>query len=122
MAVFGFQKAREEIKRRLSEIFEFEARDPRLALVTVMDVKLSKDMRYATVFVSATDSGVAEDEVLKVLQEHRGFFRSELGKRIRLRHIPELRFEIDLMETRAQRIDKLLRGEPVDPESSTSES
>jgi len=117
MAVFGFQKAREEIRRRLSEIFEYETRDPRLSMITVIDVRLSKDMRYATVFVSNANLAHQDDEVTAVLKEHSGFFRTKLSKRIELRHTPELRFEIDTIEDHAQRIDMLLRGEshPTDP-------
>ena len=103
------EKIREEIKRRLSEILQFETRDPRLELVTVMDVRLSSDLRYARVYVSATGRETSEEEAIKVLNEHRGFFRSELAKHLTLRHIPELRFELDLVEKRARRIEEVLR-------------
>lgn len=99
------------IKRRLGEILEFEARDPRLEFVTVMDVRLSPDLRRATVYVSAVGEGLSEEEVVRVLEEHRGFFRSELAKRLRLRRTPELHFEIDLVERRARRIEQLLQRE-----------
>jgi len=88
------EKVREEIKRHLSEILEFEARDPRLSWITVMEVRLSKDLRRATVYVSATGDATAEDEAIEILKEQRGFFRSALAKRLRLRHTPELRFEL----------------------------
>jgi ribosome-binding factor A len=107
-------KVREEIKRRLSEIFEYEARDPRLRGVTVMDVGLSGDLRYATVYVSLSDLSDEKEEVkiLEVLDKDRGFFRSELAKRLSLRHTPEIRFELDQTEKRAQRIEELLGRGP----------
>jgi len=86
------EKIREEIRRRLSEILEYEARDPRLESITVMGVRLSRDLRHATVYVSSLKSG---EEALMVLREHRGFFRSELAKRLKLRHTPQLHFELD---------------------------
>ena len=104
-------KVREEIKRRLSEILEFETRDPRLKLVTVMDVRVSSDLSYATIYVSATGQEDSEEETITVLNEHRGFFRSELAKHLTLRHTPELRFELDLVEKRARRIEEVLREE-----------
>jgi ribosome-binding factor A len=105
-------KVSEEIKRRLSEIFEYEARDPRLRGVTVMDVRLSGDLRYATIYVSVStlfnNNKEEEAATLEVLKHDQGFFRSELAKRLTLRHTPELRFELDEMEKRARRIDELL--------------
>lgn len=103
------RKIREEIKRQLGDILQFEARDPRLEWVTVMDVKLSRDLRHATVYVSTLGEGAAEEETLAVLREHRGFLRSELAKRLKLRRVPELRFERDLAALRARRIEELLR-------------
>jgi ribosome-binding factor A len=105
------ERVREEIKRRLSEILQFETRDPRLALVTVMDARVSADLRYATIYVSVTGREADEPEVLHVLNQHRGFFRSELAKHLKMRHTPELKFALDLTEKRAQRIEELLREE-----------
>lgn len=102
------EKIREAIKRKLGEILEFEARDPRLEWVTVMDVRLSRDLRYATVLVSTLGGGVSEEEAVAVLTQHKGFLRSELAKRLRLRRVPELRFEPDLTVRRARRIEQLL--------------
>jgi ribosome-binding factor A len=110
------RRIREEIKRHLGEILQFEARDPRLEWVTVMDVTLSRDLRRATVYVSTLDDASAE-ETLAVLREHRGFLRSELAKRMRLRRVPELRFEPDLAAARAQRIEQLLAEEARPSES-----
>lgn len=108
MSTRHLEKVREEIKRRLSEILEFEARDPRLELITVMDVRVSKDLRHATIYVSAAASDVPEEEAIDVLKAHRGFFRSGLAKRLDLRHTPELRFEIDPVEKHARRVEELL--------------
>ena len=104
-------RIREEIQRRLSEILQFETRDPRLELVTVMDVRITSDVRHATVYVSVTGRKTSEEEAIKVLNEHRGFFRSELAKHLELRHTPELKFELDLVEKRARRIEEILREE-----------
>jgi len=104
-------KIREEVKRQLGEILEFEARDPRLEMVTVMDVRLSPDLRRATVYVSAVGDQPSEEEVVQLIEQHRGFFRSELAKRLQLRRTPELHFELDLVERHAQRIEQLLQRE-----------
>ena len=109
MAEFNFLKVREEIKRQLADIFEFESQDPRLEFITVMEVKLSKDARYATVYVSPIEDEIKSDELLKLLKDDSGYFRSQLAKRIKIKHTPELRFEVDIVAEKTQRIDEILR-------------
>jgi ribosome-binding factor A len=102
----------QEIQRELSGILEFESRDPvvRNAFPTVMDVRLSSDMRYAKVYVAlAADADRAAVE--KALSQDRGFFRSLLAERLSARHTPELRFVIDETVERAMRLDRLLRDD-----------
>lgn len=103
-------RLQEEIHHRLSEILQFEARDPRLERVTIFSVKLSKDVRHAWVCVGVLgDSQEDEAESLDALREHRGFLRSALARSLRIRHTPELHFELDETEDRARRIEELLR-------------
>lgn len=113
MSRWGLARLQEEIHRRLSEILQFEARDPRLGRVTIFSVKLSKDIRHAWVYVSVLgDSPSEETEALKTLREHCGFLRTALAKHLRIRHTPELHFELDEAERRARRIEELLRRTP----------
>lgn len=109
MSKRAVERLQEMIKRELSLIFEFEARDPRLALVTVTTVKLSANGRHATVLLDIPSESQPE-EVLALCERDRGFFRSELAKRLDLRHTPELHFKLDEELLRARRIDELLRG------------
>lgn len=96
MSRWGFARLQEEIRRRLSEILQFEARDPRFERVTVFAVKLSKDARHAWVFVGVlSDSPEEEAESLDALREHRGFLRTALARSLHVRHTPELHFELD---------------------------
>lgn len=106
----ALERAQEQIQRALSGILEFEARDPRFRLVTIMGVKLSTDFRQASVYLSVLDEST-EAETLAAFREHRGFFRSELAKRLNLRHTPELIFHIDEVSKRARRIEELLTRE-----------
>lgn len=108
------KKVREEIKRRLSEILEFETRDPRLELVTVIDVEVTKDLQLAKVFVSAAASETPEDEVLTVLKRDAGFFRSQLAGQMDIKRTPELHFHLDPVEKQAERIDRLLDETDLD--------
>lgn len=110
MSKKALERAEEQIQRALSEIFEFEARDPRFHLVTIMGVKLSMDFRHATVYISVLHEST-EAETLTALREHKGFFRSELAKKLNLRYTPELIFQIDEASKRARRIEELLTKE-----------
>lgn len=103
------ERLREEIKREISKIIEFEAHDPRIGFVTVTDVELSSDLRYAQIFLDIFDDKQVE-EVLQVFRKDRGFFRSELAKRLNLRYTPELKFSLDETTRRARRIERLLRN------------
>lgn len=116
MSKRALERAQEQIQRALSEVLAYEARDPLFGLATVMGVKLSIDFRQATVYISVLDEGT-EAETLAALREHRGFFRSELAKKLDVRHTPELIFQIDEASKRAQRIEELLAQEkPVPPD------
>jgi ribosome-binding factor A len=106
-------RLREEIKRELSAIVEFEARDPilREAFPTVMDVKLSPDVRYAKVYVAIGGVSVDKQAIMAAFQRDRGFFRSQLARRLPLRHTPQLKFILDETVERTLRLAQLLRDE-----------
>ncbi len=105
-------RLQEEIQRTLSEIFEFEGKDPvvRDAFPTVMDVRLSVDARHAKVYV-ALGQDADPETVLAALKKDRGFYRSLLAERLALRHTPELRFLIDQTVENALRLESMLHDE-----------
>jgi len=84
------------IRQEISELLRRQVKDPRLGnFVAVTDVSTSPDLRYAKIFVSRIGSKEEKQETLSVLAAASGFFRNELAKRLRLRHIPELSFQWD---------------------------
>jgi len=106
-------RLQEEIKREISAIVEFEARDPQLkaAFPTVMDVKLSSDARYAKVYLAVGAISVDRKAVIAAFHRDRGFFRTALAKRLSLRYTPQLEFILDETVERAMRLEKLLHDE-----------
>lgn len=98
----------ERIKQILSELIQFEARDPRLSEVVVLDVDIDREVMYATVYVTAYSGEEAREEVLEALERAAGFLRSQVASRMSLRHVPELRFEWDETTAQAARIEDLL--------------
>ena len=84
------------IRQEISELLQRQVKDPRLgSFVAVTDVSTSPDLRQAKIFVSRIGSEEEKQETLNVLAAASGFFRNELAKRLRLRHIPELNFQWD---------------------------
>lgn len=102
------ERLAEEIKREVSDILR-RSKDPRIGFVSITDAQVSRDLRHAKVFFSVYGD---EDEKLRTLQglsAARGFVRTELGKRIRLRYVPEIEFRFDPSLERGARIARLLR-------------
>lgn len=106
----------DRIRSELSELFLRDAKDPRLALITITDVTIDRDLSYADVYVNALGEDERRDEVIAALEHARGYLRSEIGRRIRLRRTPELRFHWDPSLERGERISDLLDSLDIDSE------
>lgn len=82
-------------EKELSDIIGRKIKDPRIGFVTVTDVQLTGDLRQAKVFISVLGDEKQKKDTLKALAKAKGFIRSEIGQRIRLRKTPDLLFEFD---------------------------
>lgn len=90
-----------EFQRVLGTLVTQELKDPRLGFVTVTRAETSDDLRQCKVFVSVIGDRRQAAESLEALQHAAGFLRGELGRRVELRRIPELRFIEDRTAERA---------------------
>ncbi len=104
------QRVARELLEVLSTLIQFEVSDPRLADVSVLDVEIDRELRYATVYVHALGGPEVQSEVMQGLHSATGYLRRELGARIRLQFVPELRFKWDDTPERAEAIDRLLES------------
>ena len=102
------QRVGGQIQREIAQIIQQELRDPRVGLVTVSAVEMSKDMTHAKVFITLMNPEQDVTETLKVLKKASGFLRHSLGKRIMLRVIPELHFVYDSSLAEGLRVAALL--------------
>ena len=82
----------EQFKREISQILSLRVRDPRVGRVLVTGARVTPDLWLARVFFRSLDEGREVDEVLAGLEAAAPFIRKELGKVLRVRRIPELRF------------------------------
>ncbi|HZI20797.1 MAG TPA: 30S ribosome-binding factor RbfA [Pyrinomonadaceae bacterium] len=102
------EKLAETIREEVSQIVGFELEDPRVASVTVTDVRVSPNLRDARIFVLAEGSEEERQEALRALQHAAPYVRRQLGAALSLRHIPELHFVRDTVEESAARVEELL--------------
>ncbi len=97
------------MQREISELIQRELQDPRLdEFVSVTEVSVSPDLRYATVFVSSMGGQQKEHQILGALGSAAGFLRSELAKKVRIRRMPELHFQWDNSIEKGDRILRLI--------------
>ncbi|MBO5200115.1 MAG: 30S ribosome-binding factor RbfA [Clostridia bacterium] len=95
MAGFKINRVTSDIKIALSEIL-MDVKDPRVSkLLSIVKLDVSGDMSYAKVYVSAIEGKEKTEESVKALKGAAGFIRRELGARLSLRKVPELRFVAD---------------------------
>ena len=95
-------------QRAISEIIQFELKDPKVGFVTITDVQVTNDNSYAKVFVSFLGKQERAEAGLKALNRSKGFIRSALAKRLTIRKTPEIIFEIDHSLEQGNKIEKIL--------------
>ncbi|MGE5484251.1 MAG: 30S ribosome-binding factor RbfA [Ignavibacteriales bacterium] len=98
----------EAIKEEISDIIHHEIKDPRVGFASITSVEVSRDLRHAKVFVSVLGGESEKTETIKGLESASGFIRSELGRRVRLHHTPEILFRLDESIERAARIARII--------------
>ncbi len=104
------RRVAKQIKKDVSQIIGTELKDPRISGITsVTGVEMSKDLRYASIYVSIYGDNSERDLTLAVLDKASGFVRSEIGRRIRLRYTPEISFHLDNSIEYGNRIDKIIK-------------
>jgi ribosome-binding factor A len=95
MAGFKINRVTSDIKIALADILR-EVKDPRVSkLLSIVKLDVSGDMSYAKVYVSAIEGKEKTEESVKALKGAAGYIRRELGARLKLRKVPELRFVAD---------------------------
>ena len=116
----GYRQGRlgEEIRRIISEMLLRELKDPRLSenMVSVSDVEVTADGSYATCYVTVLAIGKdeeakkqAEEDVLAGLRSAKGTMKKEIGRQVKLHHMPELIFKIDVSMEYGRHISEVIK-------------
>lgn len=103
------QRVAEMVRQEVARLIGNGLKDPRVGFVSVMTVRMSGDLRYADVYVSLFGTEKERKSSLIGLQHSAGFFRREVGKAIKLRHAPEIRFLADDTLDEVYHLDELFR-------------
>lgn len=104
----------DQMQRDLAELIRSSLKDPRIGMITVNSVDVARDLGYADVYVTllTVDDLDADSEqvkqTIKILNGAAGFLRTELGRLIKLRMIPQLRFHFDASVKRGRQLDQLI--------------
>ncbi|MBR5315622.1 MAG: 30S ribosome-binding factor RbfA [Firmicutes bacterium] len=117
----GYRQGRlgEEIRKIISSMLLRDMKDPRLStgMISISDVEVTADGSYATCYVTVLAFGSdadaktkAEEDALEGLRSAKGMFKKEIGKQIKMRHIPELIFKLDTSMEYGRRIDEVIRN------------
>jgi ribosome-binding factor A len=102
------ERVGDQIRLEIAEILSRRMRDPRVGFVTVTSVDVTADLRQAWVYVTVLQEGEQGNEALATLARATGFIRRELGRRLRLRYVPELTFVRDPSVDQVRRVMSLL--------------
>jgi ribosome-binding factor A len=108
MASRRIERFNEQLKREITVLVREEVRDPRIGMTTVTAVEASADFSVARVYVSIMGDEAVKEESLEGLRAAAPFIRTELGRLLRVRRVPELRFELDRSLEYALKIERLL--------------
>jgi ribosome-binding factor A len=112
----------ETLKEEISQLIRVELKDPRIGFVTLTSVDVADDLSHAKVYVSVLGTEEEGNASLDALNRAAGFIRSEIGKRVRLRHTPSIVFKYDPSIQHGAHIAKLLKDVGASDETGKEDS
>lgn len=104
------QRIGDQMQRELAQLIRREVKDPRVGLVTITAVEVSRDVGHAKVFITVMGQDSAADiaQSIKVLNSAAGFLRMQLAKEMKLRSVPQLHFHYDESVSRGAHLSALI--------------
>jgi ribosome-binding factor A len=96
-------------REEISVIIQQEIKDPGIGFTTILDVKMTEDLKYAKVLYSVYGSEMERLKTVEALRRAKGYIKHVLGTRIKLRTMPEITFVLDKGQDKIERIDEIFR-------------
>ena len=105
------QRVADYLQRELAELIQHEVRDPRIGMVSITGVDVSRDLGHARVYFTSMEANSSEEaaESTEALNRAAGFLRSQLSRDSRMRSVPQLRFYFDSSVGRGRELEALIR-------------
>jgi len=110
------RKLAERVQVIVAEALEFRVKDPRLGFITVTDVRITNDLREATVFYTVLGDDEEQANTAAALESARGMLRTEVGKQTGIKHTPSLAFIADIVPEAARQVEDLIKRAKADDE------
>ncbi|HOP86199.1 MAG TPA: 30S ribosome-binding factor RbfA [Syntrophorhabdaceae bacterium] len=104
-------RVQDQLREEMSQILFKDIRDPGIGFVTIMEVKLTEDLKIAKVYCSIYGDEAEKAKSMAALNRSKGYIKFLLGQRIRLKYIPEINFVLDDTFEKAARIEEILKKE-----------
>ncbi len=122
MSELRVRKIQEFIKQEVGNMLLHDLKDPRLGFITVTEVKLTGDLREATIYVSLFGKPEEKEASLAALNKAKGFIRKELGQRLRIYYTPTISFKEDTSLDYSMHIEGILKKVIKEDENEDRES
>ena len=103
-----------KIQQAITELIQKKMQDPRLELATISGVKLTADLRIATVYVTVFGEGRKKKEAMDAFKKSKGYIKKMIAPKLGLKFMPEIFFEEDDFFDKAQAMDDLIRTANAD--------
>ncbi|MBN2093675.1 30S ribosome-binding factor RbfA [candidate division KSB1 bacterium] len=100
-------KIAKQLQQEISAILQTEVKDPPLKMITITRVVASVDLKFAKIYFSVLDENANIDEKIEALDRARAFIRYEIGQRLTLRYVPELKFIYDDTQDYVDNIERI---------------
>ncbi len=96
-------------REEISQIVQQEIKDPGIGFITILEVKLTEDLKHAKVLYSVYGSDEEKYRTIEALRRAKGYIKHVLGSRVKLKFMPEIAFVLDTGQEKQDRIEELLR-------------
>ncbi len=103
------QRVQDFLREEISMIIQREIKDPGLGFITIIDVKMTEDLKYAKVYYSVFGSEEEKERTAQALKRATSYIKHLLGDKMRMKYMPDIAFAYDTDQERAARIDEILK-------------
>lgn len=103
------ERVGEQMKQEVMDIVNNKVKDPRIGFLTITDVQLTNDLSIATIHLTVLGNDKQIEDTFKGLEKAKGFIKSEIGSRMRLRIVPEIKFEYDESIDYGNKIERMIQ-------------